>query len=65
VHGQPSLAQLHLASVHGYTTVFWWCAAILAAGAVISGLLLRSGLLPEPAGTPAQSPSKETAPELS
>ena len=63
--GRPTSQLVHLAALHGYTTVFWWCAAILAAGAVISGLLLRSGLLPEPEATPAQSPSRQTAPELS
>jgi EmrB/QacA subfamily drug resistance transporter len=31
------------AAVHGYTTAFWWAAAIFAAGAVICGLLLRPG----------------------
>jgi EmrB/QacA subfamily drug resistance transporter len=31
------------AAVHGYTTAFWWAAAIFAAGAVVCGLLLRSG----------------------
>jgi hypothetical protein len=31
------------AAVHGYTTAFWWAAAIFAAGAVLCGLLLRPG----------------------
>jgi EmrB/QacA subfamily drug resistance transporter len=31
------------APMHGYTTAFWWAGAILAVGAVVSGLLLRSG----------------------
>jgi EmrB/QacA subfamily drug resistance transporter len=31
------------AAVHGYTTAFWWAAAIFAVGAVVCGLLLRSG----------------------
>jgi EmrB/QacA subfamily drug resistance transporter len=31
------------AAVHGYTTAFWWAAAIFAAGALVSGLLLRTG----------------------
>ncbi len=65
VQGQPSLEQLHLASVDGYTTVFWWCAAIFAAGAVVSGLLLRRGPLPAPPGTPAENPSKQTQTERS
>jgi hypothetical protein len=29
--------------VHGYTTAFWWAAAIFAVGGIVSGLLLRSG----------------------
>jgi EmrB/QacA subfamily drug resistance transporter len=31
------------ATVHGYTTAFWWSAAIFAVGAVICGSLLRPG----------------------
>jgi EmrB/QacA subfamily drug resistance transporter len=31
------------AAVHGYTTAFWWAGAIIAAGAVLCGLLLRPG----------------------
>ena len=30
------------AAVHGYTTAFWWSAAIFAAGAIVCGLLIRS-----------------------
>jgi EmrB/QacA subfamily drug resistance transporter len=43
------------AAVHGYTTAFWWAAAILAAGAVICGLLLRPG-------TPQREPAAELVP---
>jgi EmrB/QacA subfamily drug resistance transporter len=42
------------AAVHGYTTAFWWAAAIFAAGAVVCGLLLRSGA---PALEPAVAPA--------
>jgi len=31
------------ATLHGYTTAFWWSAGIFAAGAVICGLLIRPG----------------------
>jgi EmrB/QacA subfamily drug resistance transporter len=31
------------ATMHGYTTAFWWSAAIFAVGAVICGALLRPG----------------------
>jgi EmrB/QacA subfamily drug resistance transporter len=36
------------ASMHGYVTAFWIAAGILAAGAVVTGLLLRPGSAPEP-----------------
>jgi hypothetical protein len=59
VRGQPSREQLNLASIDGYITVFWWCTAIFAAGAVVCGLLLRGGPLP-PEDTPAEHSSKQT-----
>ena len=39
----PSAANQALASMHGYTTVFWWSAGIFAVGALLCGALLRSG----------------------
>jgi hypothetical protein len=45
LHGQTASQLVHLAALHGYTTVFWWCAGIFAAGAVICGTLLRPGPL--------------------
>jgi EmrB/QacA subfamily drug resistance transporter len=38
-HAHSSQLVAH-AAVHGYTTAFWWSAAIFAVGAVICGLLL-------------------------
>jgi EmrB/QacA subfamily drug resistance transporter len=32
------------AAVEGYVTAFWWAAAIFAAGALVTGALLRSGV---------------------
>ena len=32
------------AAVHGYTTAFWWSAAIFAIGGVVCGLLLKPGV---------------------
>jgi EmrB/QacA subfamily drug resistance transporter len=43
------------AAVHGYTTAFWWAAAIFAAGAVICGVLLRPG-------SPRREPAVQLAP---
>jgi predicted MFS family arabinose efflux permease len=37
------------ATVEGYTTAFWWAAAIFALGAVVCGTLLRSDTRPAPA----------------
>jgi len=51
VRGRPGPHLVGLALVHGYTTAFWWSAAIFAAGAVICGALLRRGPL-TPAGAP-------------
>lgn len=67
-HG-PGPQVVQLAAVHSYSTVFWWCAGIFAAGAVICGALLRSGPLLRPAHTPvsvpAQEPSQQAAPAQS
>jgi predicted MFS family arabinose efflux permease len=40
------------AAVYGYTTAFYWAAAIFAGGAVLCGLLLRGGV-------PEQAPAAE------
>jgi len=45
VHGRPAPGLLGLGLVHGYTTAFWWSAAIFAGGAVVAGALLRRGPL--------------------
>jgi EmrB/QacA subfamily drug resistance transporter len=59
VAGHPAPQLIGLALVHGYTTAFWWAAAIFAAGAVISGGLMRWGPLTRwqqaPAGDGAQA----------
>jgi EmrB/QacA subfamily drug resistance transporter len=55
----PQLAQLAL--IHGYTTVFWWCAAIFAAGALVCGALLRRGPLTPPGDIAAPVPSRQAA----
>jgi hypothetical protein len=56
-HGRPASQLVHLAQVHSYITVFWWCAGIFAAGAVICGALLRRGPLTRPGGVGPQSRS--------
>jgi len=45
VHGHPSSGLTSHALLHGYTTAFWWAAAVLTAGAILSGALLRRGVL--------------------
>jgi hypothetical protein len=50
-----SLAVLAQATVHGYTVGFWWAGAIFATGAIVCGLLLRSGA-PQRPPPPARCP---------
>jgi predicted MFS family arabinose efflux permease len=45
VHGRPSPRLTGLALIHGYTTAFWWSAAILAFGAIVAVTLFRNGPL--------------------
>ena len=45
VHGRPSQQLTGLALIHGYTTAFWWSAAILAFGAIVALTLFRNGPL--------------------
>ena len=46
-HG-PAPAVMRQAAVEGYTTAFWWAAAIFAVGALVCGALLRSDARPAP-----------------
>ncbi len=59
-HGPPTraaIAQVQAAGlVHGYITVFWWCAAIFAGGAVLCGSLMRRGPLQGHATPGQQAP---------
>jgi hypothetical protein len=56
VGGQrPNATLLANAAVHGYTTAFWWAAGIFAFGAVVSGIVLRSGV-PQYATAPVGEP---------
>ena len=47
------MALQQLAAVHSYTTAFWVAAAVFAAGAVISALLIPNGTLPVTEGDEA------------
>ena len=50
------------ALIHGYSTVFWWSAAILTGGAIVAVTLFRSGPLTGP-GQPQQfQPGPDAAP---
>ncbi len=62
VQGTPTARDIHLASIHGYTTVFWWCTAVFVAGALIAGLMLRSGPLPAPRHPRPPSPPPSPRP---
>ena len=42
-----SQAAVSAAAVHGYTTAFWWAAAIFAVGALVCGSLLRADARPQ------------------
>jgi EmrB/QacA subfamily drug resistance transporter len=56
--GSPRTFQALQASalVHGYTTVFWWCAGIFLGGTVVCGLLMRRGPLQPLTPGPAPQP---------
>ena len=41
------------ATAHGYTTAFWWSAALLAVGAVAAAALIKSTSAPAPVAEPA------------
>jgi EmrB/QacA subfamily drug resistance transporter len=54
----PGPGMLQQAAVEGYVTAFWWGAAILAAGALVCGALLRSDARPELShGAPDPAPA--------
>ena len=59
--GRPALIALGLA--HGYDTAFWWTAGILAAGAVVAGILFRGGPLVS-RGTPGGQAAGALEPEI-
>jgi EmrB/QacA subfamily drug resistance transporter len=61
LRGRPAPLLIHLALIHSYTTVFWWCAAIFAVGAVVCGALLRRGPLTRPGDIPDRERSREAA----
>jgi EmrB/QacA subfamily drug resistance transporter len=65
LHGRPAPQLAQLALIHGYTTVFWWCAGIFVAGAIICGALLRPGPLTAPEKIPARQRTLEAAPARS
>ncbi|HEX4865713.1 MAG TPA: MFS transporter [Acidimicrobiales bacterium] len=47
-HALAGRAANALALAHGYDTAFWWTTALTAGGAVVAGLLFRSGPLSNP-----------------
>ena len=65
-HPSPAAAQAAqaAAAVHGYTTAFWWTAAIFAAGGIVCGALYRWGPLARqaPASQPGGPAEREALP---
>ncbi|MFC5763166.1 MFS transporter [Actinacidiphila bryophytorum] len=61
LHGRPTPQLLQAAAIHSYVTVFWWCAGIYVAGALVCGSLLRRGPLSRPADLPVREPSEPAA----
>jgi hypothetical protein len=65
VHGRPSARLTGLALIQGYTTAFWWSAAILAFGAAVALTLFRNGPLTrygqQPAGSAQPAGTLSTA----
>jgi EmrB/QacA subfamily drug resistance transporter len=60
VHGRPSPQLTGLALIHGYTTAFWWSAAILTFGAIVALTLFRNGPLTQPGQPEPASPAHAT-----
>jgi len=59
-HRGPAWHVATLAGLHGYTTTFWWTTGIFLLGAIIAGVLMRSGPLARPSqeaweGAPQQA----------
>jgi EmrB/QacA subfamily drug resistance transporter len=52
-HGRPGPQLTGQALIHGYSTVFWWSAAILTGGAIVAVTVFRGGPLTRP-GQPQQ-----------
>ena len=61
VDGQPDAELSGQAQIHGYTTAFWWSAAILTAGAIAALILFRSGPLTRTGETQPDDPVRATA----
>ncbi|SDM78722.1 MFS transporter [Actinacidiphila guanduensis] len=61
-HHTPGALTLARATVHGYTTAFWWASGFFLLGAVITAVLLRPGV-PEHLTASAPSADDETTPK--
>lgn len=61
LQGRPAGDLAQLAAIHSYITVFWWCAGIFTADAVICGALLRPGPLTRSEDIPAREPNRQAA----
>jgi hypothetical protein len=56
--GTPTAQLVQAASVHSYTTTFWWASGILAVGAALVAAVLEPGTVaaPQTAGAGAGEP---------
>ncbi len=60
-----SPTNLKTAALHSYTTAFLWSSIIFVIGAVVAGLVLRSGNIQALAGNPPATPAATAEPEIS
>ncbi|HEY2550806.1 MAG TPA: DHA2 family efflux MFS transporter permease subunit [Streptosporangiaceae bacterium] len=62
VNGRPSPQLTGLAQIHGYTTAFWWSAAILTIAAIAAVILFRNGPLTNNGAAQPADLASDTAP---
>jgi EmrB/QacA subfamily drug resistance transporter len=61
-HAPPTAAVAAEAAVHSYSVAYWWGSGIFVFGAVLSALLFRRRVRPEPAPVPETTAATENEP---